>query len=203
MANAIASRGFVPIRYLNGAAWNGATNLYRIPSTDGLIYSPGDAIRSVSGGDANGIPNIIKAAAGDTARGVVVGILTAIPNNPSIVGTNLDLTAQNTPATKTRDYYALVCDDPMVVYELQDDGVATLTAAACNFNANWVVANPTSPRQNSATTLNSSTVAVTSTFSLKILGLAQRADNAFGQYAVWNVCFNLHELKGGAGSAGF
>ena len=128
MANAIASRGFVPIRYLNGAAWNGATNLYRIPSTDGLIYSPGDAIRSVSGGDANGIPNIIKAAAGDTARGVVVGILTAIPNNPSIVGTNLDLTAQNTPATKTRDYYALVCDDPMVVYELQDDGVATLTA---------------------------------------------------------------------------
>jgi hypothetical protein len=203
MANLVAPKGFVPVRYLNGAAWNGAVNLYRIPSTDGLIYSPGDVVRSVSGADANGIPNIVKAAAGDTARGVIAGILTAIPNNPTLVGTNLDLTVQNTPATKTRDYYALVVDDPMVVFELQDDGVAVLTATAANFNANWVVANPTSPRQNSATTLNSNTVAVTSTFSLKMLGLAQRSDNAFGQYAVWNVIFNLHEFKGGAGSAGY
>lgn len=196
MANLNAPRGFVPSRYLNGAAWNGATNLYVIPQADGSVYSPGDAVKSAANADANGIPAIAKAAGTDTVRGVIVGILVANPNNPSLVGTVLDLTVQQAPATKLKDYYALVVDDPAVLFEIQDDGLNVLTATAANKNASFTVANPSSPQQNSASVLNTGSVATTQALNLRIMGLMQRDDNAFGQYAKWVVKFNQHELEG-------
>jgi hypothetical protein len=32
--------------------------------------------------------------------------------------------------------------------------------------------------------------------NLKLVGLTQKPNNAFGAYAVWNVVFNMHELRG-------
>lgn len=197
MANFVGPRGFVPSRYLNGACWNGAANMYHIPSTDTNQYNPGDAVKSAANGDANGIPDVVKITNGtDTARGVIVGCLTAIPNNPSLVGSTLDLTVQNIPATKTRDYYVLVVDDPQVLFELQDDGLNALTATACNKNASYTVANPTAPQQNSATVLNTASVATTQGLSLKLVGLVQRANNSLGVNATWLVKLNQHELMG-------
>ena len=197
MANKIAPHGFAPLRYLNGAAWNGATNVYLVPSTDGSVISVGDAVKSAAGGDANGISAVAKAAGTDTVRGVVVGVLAVNPNDPSLVGTNLDLTLQNIPATKTKDYYVMVVDDPAVVFSLEDDGVGGLSAAAaCNKNAIFVVANPVAPSQVSATTLSTASIATTSTLNLKLLGLVQAPDNAYGVNADWAVMFNLHELRG-------
>jgi hypothetical protein len=202
MANLDAPRGFVPSRYLSGAAWNGAMNLYVIPSTDGSIYSPGDAVKTVVGSDANGVPYIVKAAGTDILRGVIVGFLAAAPNAPSLVGTNLDLTVQNLPATKAKDYYAMVVDDPAVLFEIQDDGLAALTATASNKNASFTVANPTAPAQNSASVLATGTVAAANAaLNLKLIGLVQKPDNAFGVNAKWLVMINLHELRGA--SVGF
>lgn len=196
MANLNAPRGFVPSRYLNGAAWNGACNLYYIPVGDTTQLNPGDPVKSAATADANGIPAITKAAGTDTVRGVLIGILAANPGGTSLVGTNLDLTIQNVPATKTRDYYCLVVDDPMVLFEVQDDGLAALTATSANKNATFTVANPTAPQQNSASVLATGTVATTNTLNMKIVGLAQRADNAFGVNAKWLVKWNAHELLG-------
>ena len=196
MANLNAPRGFVPVRYLNGAAWNGATNLYFIPQADGSVYSPGDAVKSAAGGDANGVPAIAKAAGTDTLRGVITNILVAAPNNPSLVGTTLDLTTLQAPATKAKGYYALVVDDPAVLFEIQDDGASALTATACNKNASFTVANPTAPQQNSASVLGAATVNTTQALNLRILGLAPRDDNAFGVNARWLVKINQHELEG-------
>jgi hypothetical protein len=200
MANISQPRGFLPVRYLNGAAWNGGTNLYHIPSTDTNQYNPGDAVKTAAtGADANGIPDVAKITNGtDTVRGVVVGCLTANPNTPSLVGTNLDLTVQNIPATKTRDYYVLVVDDPQVVFQIQDDGITTanLVAASVGLNASFTVTNPTSPQQNSATVLLSSSFATTQGLNCKILGLAQLPNNSFGAKAQWLIKFNQHELMG-------
>lgn len=201
MANKITPRGFVPLRYLSGAAWNGAANMYCVPSTDATIISVGDAVKSAAGGDANGIPYVAKAAGTDVVRGVVVGVLPAAPNEQSLVGTNMDLTLQNMPATKTKAYYVLVVDDPMVIFSLEDDGAAALSATACNKNAIFVVANPTAPSQVSASTLSAASVAVTATLNLKLMGLVQEPDNAYGVNANWAVMFNLHELNRG-GTAG-
>ena len=196
MANQIAPRGFVPSRYLNGAAWNGGANMYVIPAADALIYSIGDAVKSAANSDFNGIPAIQKANAGDVVRGVIVGILLATPNNPSFTGTILDSTVQNTPAVKSRAYYALVVDDPTVIFEIQDDGLAALTATSANKNANFTVANPIAPSQNSQTVLATASVAVTATLPLKMIGLLQKANVAFGVNATWLVRFNQHELMG-------
>ena len=197
MANAIAPRGFVPSRYLNGAAWNGAVNMYYLPQTDANQLNVGDTVKSAAGADANGIPAITKITNGtDTARGVVVGILLATPNNPSILGTNLDMTVQNAPAVKQRAYWVLVADDPNILFELQDDGLAALTATSANKNASYTVTNPTAPQQNSATVLSTASVAVTQALPLKIVGLVQKPNNAFGVNANWLVKLNQHELQG-------
>ena len=198
MANIIGPRGLVPSRYLNGAAWNGSFNTYVIPSTDGSVFSVGDAVKTAANGDANGLPAVAKAAAGDSIRGVIVGVQLSMPNNPSLVGTVLDNSIQNIPATKAKDYYVMVVDDPMVLFEIQDDGVtaANCVATSCNKNANIVVTNPTAPQQNSATTLNSNTINTTQAFALRIMGLVQKPNNAYGAYASWLVKINQHELEG-------
>lgn len=196
MANLNAPRGFVPVRYLNGSPWNGQANLYCIPSSDGSQYSPGDAVKSAAGGDANGVPYVQKAAGTDTVRGVIIGVLLPGFNNPSIQGVNIDLTSQGIPATKTNAYYVLVVDDPNVLFELQDDGASALTSTACNKNASFTVTNPTAPQQQSASVLGTATVATTQSLNLRIMGLVQRDDNAFGVYAKWMVRFNQHELMG-------
>lgn len=197
MANTIGPRGFVPSRYLDGSAWNGAVNLYWIPAADALVYSPGDAVKSLANADANGIPGVVKAAGTDTVRGVIVGVQMANYNNTSLVGTSLDLTVQNIPAAKGKDYYVLVVDDPAVLFELQDDGLAALTATSANKNASFTVANPTAPSQLSQSVLSTASVATTAALNLKIVGLAQKPNNAFGTYANWLVKFNQHELAGG------
>ena len=83
-----------------------------------------------------------------------------------------------------------------VIYDLQDDGLAALTATSCNKNASFTVTNPTSPQQNSASTLTTASVAVTATLNLKMMGLVQIPNNAYGIYARWLVMFNQHELMG-------
>ena len=201
MANQIGPRGLVPSRYLDGSAWNGATNMYCIPSSDGSIYGPGDAVKSAAGGDANGIPYMQKAATNDTVRGVIVSVVLAAPNLPSVQGVIIDNTTQAIPATKAKDYYVLVCDDPTIIFEVQDDGNSALTNTACNKNASLTIANPTAPQQNSATSLSCASVATTQSLNLKIMGLVQKPNNAFGVYASWLVRFNQHEL-GGSNTAG-
>ena len=199
MANVAGPRGFVPSRYLDGSAWNGQTNMYFIPSTDGNQYNVGDAVKSAANADTNGIPAIAKITNGtDTIRGVIVGVLVANPNSPSFQGINLDLTIQNIPATKLKNYYVLVCDDPNLLYEIQDDGITTanLVAANANKNCSFTVTNPTSPQQNSATVLLSSSFATTAGLPLKLMGLVQKPNNSFGAFATWLVRINQHEFQG-------
>lgn len=197
MPNRNASNGFQPHRYLNGTSWNGQFNTYFIPSTDTSAYAIGDPVKSAAGGDANGVPAVQKAAGTDAVRGVVVGCLVQMPASPNLQGTALDLAVQTIPATKLKGYYVMVVDDPMVQFEIQDDGLNILTAAACGKNASFTVANPAGLQQNSGSQLNTASVATTNTLNLKIMGLVQRDDNAFGANARWVVKFNLHELSGG------
>lgn len=197
MTNIIGPRGFIPSRYRNGANFSGAVNLYHIPSTDANQFNPGDAVKSSPNSDANGVPDVTKALGTDTIRGVIVGILVSPPNQPSIMGMNLDLTVQNTPGVgKQHDYYVLVADDPAIIFEIQDDGATALTSTAANKNATFTVANPIFPQQNSATVLSTSSVATTQSLSLRIMGLVQRPNNAFGLNANWLVTFNQHEYMG-------
>ncbi|MBG0871875.1 hypothetical protein H0X91_18055 [Burkholderia sp. 9777_1386] len=207
MANVVAPMGFVPVRGIN--TYQGQTNIYYIPSTDTNQYSIGDAVKSVVGADtANGFPCVTKStgAASEYQRGVIVAVL-PVPavGTPSLIGTPLALENIGIPATKTQGYYVEVADDPNQLFELQDDGLSGLTAAAASKNAGFTPTNPTSPLAISATVLTTSTVATTATLPLKMMGLSQRpapgGGNSLGANARWIVKFNLHELSG-SGVAG-
>ena len=200
MANVIAPSGFTVIKATG--IYTGQDNVYFIPSTDTNQYGIGDAVKTVVGGDTNGIAAVTKSTgvSGEYQRGVIVGVLpvqsVGIPN---LIGLPLNLENINIPATKTRGYYVLVNDDPNTIYEIADDGSTALTAAACNKNALFTPTNPTAPVQISATVLAGATIATTAAFPLKILGLSQRPagilPNTLGANARWMVKFNLHDLS--------
>lgn len=186
MANSSNASGLRPIRHRNGAAYQGQTRRYYIPATDGTAVYVGDPVKSAGSADANGVPTVAQAAAGDTIRGVVVAVEAE---------TRDSLTYRAASTAR----YVLVCDDPDVVFEIQEDSVGgALAAANVGNNADFVVAAGSTVTGRSGVMLDSST-ATTSSANLRILRLVQREDNAIGNYAKWEVMINEHELTSTTG----
>lgn len=205
--------GLSPIRYLNGAKYDGKGQMYCVLAADTNPYFPGDLVTPQNTGDANGIPAVTLATAGNVAVGVIVAIGTLQgtgylpPGGPYINAANLNLVNRPTGAQPSV-YYALVSDDPNIIYEIQEGGAGTnLTTAAVNNNANILYAAPAAGVNVSGTTLNNASVAATATLNLKILRLVQRIDNHFltspatgGAAQKWEVLINSHVYR--AGTAG-
>lgn len=196
--------GLAPARGGSASDFNAQVQKYRIPSGDGSAYYIGDPVKAAAGADTNGIPNVQAVAGTDTLRGVIVGVENPTVNAASIQGVVLDQTITSVPATKTRDYYVWVNDDPDQFFMIQDDGITSgkLVAASANLNFSLTIAAPSLGYQLSGTVILSSSLATTNTLNMKALGLAQLpaiaggGSNAFGAYAVWMCKINEHELMG-------
>lgn len=200
--------GLSPIMTGDANAFNSRLTRYRIPSSDGSAYYIGDAVKGVIGADANGVPNVVKAAGTETTpagiRGAIVGVENPSVNTVSLQGVVLDQTITGIPASKTRDYYVYVADDPGLVFMVQDDGITTgnLVANSANKNFSLTVAAPSNLWQVSASVILSSSLATTNTLTFKALGLAQYPSlpggsaNAFGAFAIWVCRVNEHEYMG-------
>lgn len=216
MANQNKPMGLTPRKYLNGADWDSRGNLYYIDYTDTNAYYPGDLVTLHAGLDGvSGLQTITLSVASSTeaALGVIMAIgaspseTTSNRGGPYIDPTNLTLTYA--PATKTKNYFALVCDDPNVIYEIQEGGGATtLTKTATSKNAYFLYAAPATGVYLSGTTLDNgttsgNTVGTSNAFTLKIMGLQQIIDpyagtyNTFGLYAKWLVMINNHNYRAG------
>lgn len=215
-------QGLTPVRYLNGADWTGQASWYFIPQADANAYWPGDLVSPVVGADTiAGLPTITLTVAASST--IVAGVAIAFGasplgqsqrGGPLIQPTNLTLL--NVPAVKaaTQNYFALVVDDPMVVFMVQETGAGTtpgtaLTQTSSTKNASFVYAAPAAGVAVSGTTLDNGissghtpqTVAtVTNGYFLRMLGLAQVYDpqlvnyNSFGLYAKWLVKLNNHQF---------
>jgi hypothetical protein len=203
--NPLKPAGLSPVRYLNGAKYDGKFQLYCVLAADTNPYYVGDLVTlSASGGDVNGIPAITLATAGNIAVGVVVAIGTNPIGGPYINPLNLNVVNRPTGA-QTVNYYAAISDDPNIIYEIQEGGAATnLTTAAINNNANILYAAPATGVNVSGTTLNGTGVTITATLNLKILRFAQRVDNHFlttpstgGAGQKWEVLINNHYFRTG------
>ena len=199
MANANRPSGFTPVQYLNGAPWNGQARIYAIAAAYATALYIGDPVITAGSADANGVPTIALAAAAGGVRGVIVGLGTAegLMANPS----NLDITYRP-GAAQSKVWYAMVADDPNIVFEVQENANGTaLTAAEIGLNtisilsagngyvSGWMIASTTD-----------ATAAVTATLPIKLLGLSRKLNNTFGAYAKHLVQFNVHELSHGTGS---
>lgn len=202
MANANRPSGFTPHSYLNGAPWSGQARIYCIAAaySAAAIYV-GDPVISAGSADAFGTPTIALGAATGALRGVVVGLGTS----PTFMGNagNVDITYRPA-AAQSQDWYAMVVDDPNVLFEIQEKSNTTqlaateiglntvpILASGNGFVSGWLLASATD-----------ATPATTATLQLRLMGLVRREGNAFGAYAKHLVKINVHELGTGTGAAG-
>ena len=201
MANANRPSGFSPVQYLNGSPWNGQARIYSIAAAYATALYIGDPVKSSGTADANGVPGIILGATTGALRGVIVGLGSAegLIANPK----NLDITYRPAAAQAT-DWYAMVVDDPQVLFEVQENANGTALAAA-DIGLNTISVSGTGSGYVSGWMLASATdasPAATATLQLKLMGLVRRQQNAFGAYAKHLVKINVHELGTGTGTLG-
>lgn len=191
MANTSKIAGLSPVQYLNGAAYNGQARMYYIVSTDANAYAIGDPVDLSGNGDTNGVPGVVLATAG--ATNPIVGAIVGVAENESGVG---NITTPNSiiiPATKTRNYYVMVADDPNIIFQTQETGATALTSAAIGLNID--LKSGTNNGYVSGWTIDADTEATGATLQMKLFGLVRKQNNAFGTYCQWLVLINLHRYK--------
>jgi hypothetical protein len=202
MPNINAPAGLAPVMYRNGAKWNGQARLYAIAAADINAIYVGDPVKVTGAADANGVQVVTLATAGAIMRGVVVSVGVALPygyQGGPMINPN-DLTKTNRPSgAQSQVYFAMVVDDPNVIFEIQEAYTATPTTnAQMAKNANFVYAAPATGVYWSGVTLDQSTLAVTATLNLKILGAVQRLDNTpYTTYQRLLVSINNHDFNAG------
>lgn len=206
MANANKLNGFTPIGYLGGADWDGRGRVYAIPAANTNALFVGDPVQPIAGADSSFfLPCIDKGAAG----AVAVGVILAIGTNPKGLGPWVDPTQLNNilsrPAgAQSKQYYALVADDPNIIFEAQEQasgGAGTNFAqTAATKNANFGINAGNSFGISGAFIDNGTAAATTATFNLRLLGLKQSIDNAPGAWQRWYCVINNHFYR--AGQAG-
>lgn len=197
MPNANRPMGLSPLEYLDGSPYNGKARMYFIDSANGSAFAIGDPVALSGSGDSRGVPGIVLATAGTSNP-----VLGAIVGAPGVIygGSQIDpaTTGNSTivPATKTKGYYVLVSDDPNIVYEVQEGGAgAALTAA--DIGRNYNLLSGTNSGFQSGWLFDNAAGGTEATRQIQLLGLVNRSDNEFGQYAKWKVRINVHPFKAG------
>lgn len=202
MANVNRPSGYTPEQYLNGASWNGQARLYAIAASYGTALYIGDPVISAGSANADGIPTIAIAGTTGGVRGVIIGLgkYEGLMANPS----NLDITYR--PASDPAAWYAMVVDDPNVLFSVQEEsngtqisateiGLNTISKSGTGngFVSGWMIPSVTG-----------ATPATTATLQVKLMGLKRMPSglNVFGAYAKHLIQFNVHELAHGTGSLG-
>jgi len=192
MANSNAPMGLLPVRYRNGAPWNGQSRRYYVPATDATALFVGDPVIIAGDGDTNGVPTATRATAGATNRitGVVIGFE---PTGP--------FPLKYRPASTAM--YIYVADDPALLFEMQENSTpSALASTNIGQNVNVVAGTGSTATGFSGFQIDSNTAATTATLQLRLIAVQQRIDNAIGANAKWLVAINLPTETGAAGSTG-
>lgn len=198
--------GLSPVRYLNAAKYDGKAESYAILAANTNPFFPGDIVKLVQGGaataaDANGIPAITLATTGGVTLGVIISVGTLPPGASMANPNNLNIVNRPTGA-QPQNYYAMVSDDPNIIYEVQEGGTGTnYTGAAVGRYAPFIYAAPATGVAVSGTQLDSTSAAVTGPSDLLIMRFPQRIDNHFvtvpttgGGAQKWWVMLGKHQF---------
>jgi len=190
--------GLKPVRHKDGTPYNGAANRYSVASGESNDIFIGDPVIISGTGDADGIPGVARAAAGDRISGVVVGF-----------GANTSATAGSTTAinrgyrTASTADYVLVADDPTLLFAVEEDAVGgALATTDIGNNADLVAGSGSVYTKRSGYMLDSSTKATTSA-QVRIWGFDQTLNNTIGGTApVWLVSIVESTETPAAGTTG-
>lgn len=186
MANADTPFGLRPKRYISGAPYNGAVNLYAAAAGDATAIFIGDPVKlSGTSQTINGViyKDVDQAATGDVVCGVVVAVMPV--TRDSLIYR----------AASTQRILA-IADDPDLLFEIQEvSGGTALTANDIGLNADFVVGSGSTTTGMSGVELNNATEATTNTLDLQIVDFVNREDNAIGEHAKFLVRINRHQYS--------
>ena len=205
MANTDNPRGLWPIRHQSGAPWNGQLNMYYIDAAYATALGKGDLVQLAGGANesANATGTCAAIQRYAVAQANTVGVIMGFGDSPTQGASVDDLTLNYSPTSTA--HYAFVCDDPTVIFGIQDDskdGTAlTIDAIGGNAEIATIAACDTTTGY-SKMELDSTSVTTTSTLPLKVLRLINRPDNALGEAAEWEVMLQTHSYGGGVGNPG-
>ena len=182
MANVDAAFGFVPIRHMSGNAPR--TNKYTIASGLAENIFTGDLVILINTG------LLTPHTATETNNiGVFAGVSYTASDGSYVYS---EYWPSGTVAT---DIVAYVYDDPYTVFKVQSAGTIAQTNVG---NCADLVAGAGSTSTGQSGFEASGTMAA-GTATVKILGLYDAPDNAFGANAIIEVLINEHLLKDSAG----
>lgn len=185
MANANAPSGFTPIRHKTGGQL--APTPYSIATGYATAIGMGDPVQLTGTGK-----NIELSESGNVDN---LGVFAGVEYTDS--DGQRQWSERWVAGTAATDIVVYVYDDPFVVYEAQMD-----TCAAANIGTvcDWTIGAPTAAHPRSATYLVAGSA--TTGGSVRVLGLIDRPDNAYGAYAKVECMLAEHILLTGAASAG-
>lgn len=196
--NVNAARGLQRVYNVFGAA-NTPESTYPIASGYNTAIFKGDPVTLLADG------TIGIGVAGSAIIGVFQGVKYT---NASGIPVNAPNWVASTATLGAVAAQALVTDDPMAVFTIQETDAAgtaagtPLSLADVNLNANFRIGAGIAALGLSTTSLNNASEATTATLNLKILGLDNYPGNAVGAFANWYVRINNHITSGGTGTAG-
>lgn len=206
MVNKINPFGLRPVRLLDSSPYSGQVSSYYVPPTYGSSIFLGDpVILTAAGGNPTAFggypPGTLATVALATAGPVAAG-------NASAAGTLIGSLVSVLPVTQQSAIYApagvagilMVADWPHLIYQIQDNGAATLGVGVVGLNANLIAGAGSTASGQSGWMLDAGTVTAPSTsplFQLQIIGASNIADNdATLPNAIWDVLINQHFFEG-------
>lgn len=199
MANPTNAFGLRPVRYRNGAPWNGQLTPYYVRSDDSTALFIGDPVDIIGEGNQSEIfgflPGTLSAVTIATA-GDVPGTGSYITGVVCGVHPVTDDSLPYRAASTERIVY--VCDDPDVVFQIRGDGVGTaLTYDTVGLNAVLIAGTGSTNTGLSGWMLDEGTdpPAADASNQLLILNLSNIKGNEIGDNAVWDVLINQHRYK--------
>lgn len=188
MANPDVPRGLKPVRYQGGAAYSGAVNRYYIPATDATAVYIGGLVKMAGSADSRGYASV---SGNITTGDVIVGVVTGFePSN----GAGADGRDSTTYRVASTERYVLVADDPNLIFSVQDDASATLTAGNVGNLADLTgLTSGSTVSGLSAIEISASTATTgAGDEDVLIVGLVDSPENSIGDNAEWLVRLNNH-----------
>jgi hypothetical protein len=190
MPNANAPFGLKPVRSASSAPFNDGADPFALLAADTSVVYRGDPVVLSGSADTDGTPSATLATAGAGNR--ITGAVVGFTPNPAIVAAGFRAAGNAV--------HAFVEHDPDLLYEVQANGVVAVGDIGAN--ANLIAGTAGNAYGMSGWMLDTASMTTTATLQVRIMGLARRPDNDFGQYAVVLVRINQTTETPAAGSTG-
>jgi hypothetical protein len=172
MSNTAAPYGLRPVNLIGGQPYAGSTRLVKITSAYNTSIFYGQPV-SIA---ANGTLVAATVTAAVPATGVVGVFVGCTYTDPNL---NIPVYKQYWPAnTSAPDAFGYVVDDPDIVMQVQADAPVVQADLGLNIELNTLASSTFTG--NSITSAKASSVAVTATLPLRIVGFVNGPDSAVG-----------------------